>query len=119
MISGTFRVYYATFFLQCRAQTQRGQQFFLEHSPIMVLTTFSYTLLLGYGFQQLNNVLIKTQYLSSPDLNETHVRLIKTMQIFVRAVKGDIDDFDQTFLDVIRVRLLHEMVRYQLKKYIH
>jgi hypothetical protein len=100
-----------------KEQVQRGQQFFLEHSPMITMATFSYTLVLGYGFQQLNDILIKTQYLSSPDLSETYVRLIETMQMIVHAISGDIDDFDQTFLDVVRVRLLHGMVRYKFKNY--
>jgi hypothetical protein len=102
-----------------KEQIQRGQQFSLEHIQIILMATFSYTLILGYGFQQLNNVLIKTQYLSSPNLTETYIRLIETMQMIIHAISGDIDDFDQTFLDIIRVRLLHGMVRYKFKNYIH
>jgi hypothetical protein len=100
-----------------KEQIRRGQQFFLKYSPIATISIFSYTLMMGYGFQQLNDVLIKTQYLSSPDLAQTYRRLIETLQMIVHATSGDIDDFDQTFLDVIRVRLLHGMVRYKIKKY--
>ena len=99
-----------------RALIERGQLFFRKYSPITMMTTFSYTLILGYGFQQLNDILLKTEYLSSPDLIETYHRLLETMQMIVHAVHGDIDDFDQTFLDVVRVRLLHGMVRYRFKK---
>jgi hypothetical protein len=100
-----------------KEQIQLGQQFFLKYHPIPVMSIFFYTLTLGYGFQQLNDVLIKTQYLSSPDLAETYRRLIETLQMIVHATSGDIDNFDETFLDVVRVRLLHGMVRYKIKKY--
>ena len=100
-----------------KALIERGQQFFRKYSPITTTSTFSYTLILGYGFQQLNEVLVKTEYLISPDLTETYHRLLETMQMIVHAVQGDIDQFDQTFLDVVRVRLLHGMVRYRFKKY--
>jgi hypothetical protein len=43
--------------------------------------------------------------------------LLETQQMIIHAVAGDVDDFDQTFLDVVRVRLLHGMVRYKIKKY--
>jgi len=100
-----------------KEQIQRGQQFFLKYSPIPVISIFFYTLILGYGFQQLNDVLIKTQYLSSADLAETYRRLVETLQMIIHTTTGDVDNFDQTFLDVIRVRLLHGMVRYKIKKY--
>ena len=100
-----------------RALIQRGQQFALKYGPITLMSVFSYTLIFGYGFQQLNDVLVKTQYLSSPNLFDTYRRLVETTQMIVHAVSGDVDNFDQTFLDVVRVRLLHGMVRHKLKKY--
>ena len=100
-----------------KALIQRGQQFHLKYGPIATMSIFSYTLILGYGFQQLNEVLVKTQYLCSPDLSETYRRLAETEQMIVHAVIGDVDDFEKTFLDVVRVRLLHGMVRHKFKKY--
>lgn len=64
-----------------REQIQCGQQFFLKYNPIPIMSIFFYTLIFGYGFQQLNDVLIKTQYLSSPDLAETYRRIIETLQM--------------------------------------
>ena len=98
-----------------KEQIQRGQEFFLKYNPIPVMSIFFYTLVLGYGFQQLNNVLIRTQYLSATDLSQTFRRLIETFQMITHAVCGDVDNFDETFLDVIRVRLLHGIVRYKIK----
>jgi hypothetical protein len=83
----------------------------VKHSSIGCISIFSYTLILGYGFQQLNDLLIKTEYLSSSDLSETFRRLIETLQMIVHVTCGDLDNFDETFLDVVRVRLLHGMIR--------
>ena len=99
-----------------RDQIIVGQEFFLKYYPLPVFSIFFYTLTLGYGFQQLNNVLIRTQYLSAVDLHETYRRLIETFQMIVYAICGNVDNFDETFLDVIRVRILHGMVRHKLRK---
>jgi hypothetical protein len=72
--------------------------------------------MLGYGFQQLNDVLLQTHYLSSRDLLLTHRRLAETFQMIAHAMNGSVDDFDQTLADVVRVRLLHGMVRYRILK---
>ena len=61
-----------------REQVERGQHFYLTHSALALVSIFHYTLLLGYGFQQLNDVLLKTQYLSSSDLFQTFRRLVET-----------------------------------------
>ena len=100
-----------------RELAERGQQFFLRNCSLSSTVIFHYTLLLGYGFQQLNEVLMKTQYLSSADLDLTYRRLIETTQMIATAVSGPIDNFDQTFTDVIRVRLLHGMVRHKIMKH--
>ena len=102
-----------------REQIQRGQHFFLKNSSIALTSIFHYTLLIGYGFQQLNDVLMKTQYVSSTDLSLSHRRLVETLQMITTAVCGDVDDFEQTFADVLRVRLLHGMLRYKLLKQQH
>lgn len=102
-----------------RDEIQRGQNFFLRYGPQTLTSIFNYTLILGYGFQQLNDVLLKTEYLSSSDLRSTFRRLVETLQMIATAVCGDVDDFDQTFSDVIRVRLLHGMVRYKIVKHYH
>lgn len=100
-----------------RELAQRGQQFFLKNCSLANIVIFHYTLLLGYGFQQLNEVLMKTQYLAAADLKLTYRRLIETTQMIATAVAGPIDNFDQTFSDVIRVRLLHGMVRHKIMKH--
>jgi hypothetical protein len=100
-----------------RELAQRGQHFFLKNCSIANMVIFHYTLLLGYGFQQLNDVLMKTQYLASADLKLTYRRLIETTQMIATAVAGHIDNFDQTFSDVVRVRLLHGMVRHKIMKH--
>ena len=100
-----------------RDEIQRGQRFFLRHSTHALTSIFHYTLILGYGFQQLNDVLLKTQYLSSSDLQSTFRRLVETFQMIGTAVCGDVDEFEQTFADVVRVRLLHGMVRSRLVKH--
>ncbi|CAF1127669.1 unnamed protein product [Didymodactylos carnosus] len=99
-----------------KRQIQQGQKVFLKHTSPALLSIFHYTLILGYGFPQLNDVLTKTQYLLSTPLSLTHRRLIETLQMIMSVVCGDIDDFDQTWADVIRVRLLHGMVRYKINK---
>ncbi|UJR06762.1 hypothetical protein I4U23_011049 [Adineta vaga] len=92
-----------------REQILHGQKFFLKNLPSMLTTIVYHTLVIGYGFQQLNNILIKTNYLLSNDLKESHRRLVETLQMIATAICGDIDQFDETFSDVIRVRLLHGM----------
>ncbi|UJR24172.1 hypothetical protein I4U23_027138 [Adineta vaga] len=99
-----------------RKQILHGQKFFLKNLSLMLTSILYYTLVLGYGFQQLNDVLNKTDYLSSNDLNRSHRRLVETLQMIATSICGDIDQFDETFSDIIRVRLLHGMVRYKIMK---
>lgn len=94
-----------------------GQEFFLKNMSMILVTIFHYTLIIGYGFQQLNDVINRTNYLSSDDLHQTYRRLIETLQMISRVMCGELNEFDETFSDVVRVRLLHGMVRYKIDRH--
>jgi hypothetical protein len=96
--------------------TKDGQILFLKHTIPIIVAFLHYSLLFGYSFQELNDLFTKTQYLSSANLQLTYRRLTETLEMITNACYGSVDDFDETFGDVIRVRFLHGAVRYKIKK---